>query len=77
MPPVSAPASEGAASPNGLDLPRQVMRASVPGDLCPRRGPDAIVLSDVIQKAEQPHDASRPAREAAMQADTHHPRPAL
>src|SRR5438445_10687850 len=41
-------------------------------DLEPRRHPDALVLADVIQEADQARSAAGPAGETAMQADRHH-----
>src|SRR4051794_40742186 len=41
-------------------------------DLQPRRHPDALVLSDVVEKALQGRGTAGPADHPAMQADRHH-----
>src|SRR6266700_547289 len=46
-------------------------------DLEPRRHPDALVLVDIVQEADQPRRAAGPAGETAVQADRHHLRRAL
>src|SRR3954468_13559900 len=47
------------------------------GDLQPRRHPDALVLADIVEEADQPRRAAGAAGETTMQADRHHLRRAL
>src|SRR3954465_7544307 len=46
-------------------------------DLEPRRHPDALVLADIIEEADQPRGAAGPAGKTAMQSHRHHLRRAL
>src|SRR6266702_7651758 len=62
------------ASPDLESVVRKMRVLVVPvlRDLQPRRHPDALVLADIIQEADQPCRATGPAGETAVQPHRHH-----
>ena len=60
-----------------MDCLAWMMGDPVARDAHPVAQPDAIVLLNVIEQPRQCADPPGAANDAAVQADAHHPRPAL